>query len=358
LTQDQKDSLRSLSTASATATVASAKDTIINALNTAIDQFNGINKAGATVQHVTGYVDAANKLVVTSGTQGIDSTFAFTGSLTSASSVGGLFISSAAAAATSTAIGSSIYNGTAVAANTSMAVSVQTNDGRTISLRVNVGAIANGDDMSTTAGVIQTAINTAISSYNTLQGATTAGQAGFIADAKVISTKDGRFQVSDEAGSFSFADKPGGTIVNDLGLSQAQTSASGNGGMTFQIGANRGQTINFSIADMRSNALGLSGVDVSTAAGASLALDSMDKAIKIVSGQRANLGAIQNRLEHTVNNLSTSSENLSTAESRIRDVDMAKEMMNFSKNKILNQAAQSMLAQANQQPQGILNLLQ
>jgi flagellin len=100
------------------------------------------------------------------------------------------------------------------------------------------------------------------------------------------------------------------------------------------------------------------GVDVSTAANASGSLDTLDAAIKLVSDQRSKLGAYQNRLEHTINNLGTSSENLSAAESRIRDVDMAKEMMEFTKNNILSQAAQAMLAQANQQPQGVLQLLQ
>ncbi|WP_373866466.1 flagellin [Clostridium beijerinckii] len=83
----------------------------------------------------------------------------------------------------------------------------------------------------------------------------------------------------------------------------------------------------------------------------------MNNAIEAVSGQRSTLGAYQNRLEHTIANLGTSSENLTSAESRIRDVDMAKEMSTFSKNNILSQAAQAMLAQANQQPQQVLQLL-
>ncbi len=83
----------------------------------------------------------------------------------------------------------------------------------------------------------------------------------------------------------------------------------------------------------------------------------IDTALETVSTERAKLGALQNRLEHTINNLGTSSENLSAAESRIRDVDMAKEMMAFTKNSILQQAATAMLAQANQAPQGVLQLL-
>ena len=96
---------------------------------------------------------------------------------------------------------------------------------------------------------------------------------------------------------------------------------------------------------------------VLTQAGADAAITNINKAITQVSAERSKLGAYQNRLEHTINNLGTSAENLTAAESRIRDVDMAKEMMNFSKNNILQQAAQAMLAQANQQPQGVLQLL-
>lgn len=126
---------------------------------------------------------------------------------------------------------------------------------------------------------------------------------------------------------------------------------------TLQVGANSGQVINFTIGTMSTSGLTIGGLDYSSNATVSTALASLDDAITSVSTQRANLGALQNRLEHTINNLSTASENLSAAESRVRDVDMAKEMMEFTKNNILSQAAQSMLAQANQQPQGVLQLL-
>ena len=133
------------------------------------------------------------------------------------------------------------------------------------------------------------------------------------------------------------------------------------GSIELQIGANSAQKMTVSISDMRSTALGdatkVSATSIDTKANANTALNSIDKAIEQVSSERANLGAFQNRLEHTINNLGTSSENLTAAESRIRDVDMAKEMMDFTKNNILTQAAQAMLAQANQQPQGVLQLL-
>jgi flagellin len=126
---------------------------------------------------------------------------------------------------------------------------------------------------------------------------------------------------------------------------------------TFQIGANAGQVINLGISAMNTTGLSIGGISVGTNVSASASLVSLDTAIAAVSTQRSKLGANQNRLEHTINNLGTSSENLTAAESRVRDVDMAKEMMNQTKSSILAQAAQAMLAQANQQPQGVLQLL-
>jgi len=126
----------------------------------------------------------------------------------------------------------------------------------------------------------------------------------------------------------------------------------------IQIGANETEKLEISINDMQATALGVDGVDLGTdSATSSAAITTIDAAIKSVSDERAQLGAWQNRLEHTINNLGTASENLTAAESRIRDVDMAKEMMEFAKNNILSQAAQAMLAQANQQPQAVLQLL-
>ena len=123
----------------------------------------------------------------------------------------------------------------------------------------------------------------------------------------------------------------------------------------LHIGANSGQNITVKLPGISANALGTSMAGVSNGGDESIAI--FDKAIKIVSDQRSNLGAVQNCLEHTINNLGSTAENLTAAESRIRDTDMAAEMMNFTKQNILMQAAQSMLAQANQQPQGVLQLL-
>ncbi len=142
---------------------------------------------------------------------------------------------------------------------------------------------------------------------------------------------------------------------------KAGTSSSSTGtGIELQIGANEGQTMSFSLGDMSASALGVDGknVDLSSQEGAKKATTVIDDAIKTISKARGNMGAVQNRLEHTINNLDTAAENLQTSESRIRDTDMAKEMVEFSKNNILMQAGQSMLAQANQSNQGVLSLLQ
>ncbi|MHB9922105.1 flagellin N-terminal helical domain-containing protein [Clostridium botulinum] len=128
-------------------------------------------------------------------------------------------------------------------------------------------------------------------------------------------------------------------------------------GKSFQIGANQGQTISLKILTMTAAGVGVASATIASAGAASAAIKTVNDGINKVSTERSKLGALQNRLEHTITNLNTSSENLQASESRIRDVDMAKEMMNFSKNNILQQAAQAMLAQANQAPQGVLQLL-
>jgi len=125
----------------------------------------------------------------------------------------------------------------------------------------------------------------------------------------------------------------------------------------LQIGADKGTTLTITIQTMTAAKLSLSGFTFATHGNAASAIAKFDTAIKTISTVRSSLGANQNRLEHTINNLNNASENIQAAESRIRDVDMAKEMMNQSKSNILNQAAQAMLAQANQAPQGVLQLL-
>lgn len=157
-----------------------------------------------------------------------------------------------------------------------------------------------------------------------------------------------------------------GTLTgNDLNGYGTLTLAGGtgiaaNGGLKLQIGDTNDSwnQLDLAISDMHVSSLNIGDIDISTREGASAAISKIKDAINQVSTSRGQLGAIQNRLEHTINNLGVTTENITAAESRIRDVDMAKEMMEFTKNSVLMQSAQAMLAQANQQPQSILQLLQ
>ncbi len=126
----------------------------------------------------------------------------------------------------------------------------------------------------------------------------------------------------------------------------------------LQVGALNGQKIAIDIDTMNATALSVNALCVSTFADAGKAMSAVQKAIEKVSKQRSSLGALQNRLEHTVNNLDNVAENTQTAESRIRDTDMASEMVQYSATSIIQQAGQSMLAQANSQTQGVLSLIQ
>jgi len=150
------------------------------------------------------------------------------------------------------------------------------------------------------------------------------------------------------------------TEFNTKSLLSGAFSASG---LQFHVGANKGQLVSLKIGNLKASSLGVGGasagigIRVSSQANAENAINSINTAIEKVSSERAKLGAIQNRLEHTINNLRVSGENLQAAESRIRDVDMAKEMVDFSKNRIIAQSAVSMLGQANATPQTVLQLL-
>jgi flagellin len=153
------------------------------------------------------------------------------------------------------------------------------------------------------------------------------------------------------------------TQFNEQNLLDA-TAGDGSGAVKFQVGANNGQQMDIDftspgidLTDVEANVGALTSSDVTDTDTATALIDTINTEITSVSAGRSLIGAYQNRLEHTINNLNNASENLTASESRVRDVDMAKEMMNQTKNSILSQAAQAMLAQANQQPQGVLQLL-
>lgn len=155
----------------------------------------------------------------------------------------------------------------------------------------------------------------------------------------------------------SFTTAAPGAGVNALtaaGITAGASGATGTGGV-FQVGANASESISVSISAVNTTTLGTASQNLST--NASGAITALDTAIGLVSTQRATLGAYQNRLEHTINNLNVAVENLTASESRIRDTDMAAEMTNFTRTQILTQAGTAMLAQANQAPQQVLQLL-
>ncbi len=220
-------------------------------------------------------------------------------------------------------------------------------------------------------------------------GNTTSGQTQLAKDIQnVLDDIDGIDVSQDGSGTISVVASEGGEDGNDISITDGATSSDFTA--KFQIGSNQGQSMQINISDMRAEALSVAGsesegsvegvegavytevesvtngtdnnktefaLDVSSSDNASAAVTAINNAIEEVSAQRSNLGSFQNRLEHTIANLDNSSENLSAAESRIRDVDMAAEMMEQTRSNILAQASQSMLAQANQQPQSVLQLL-
>jgi len=278
-----------------------------------------------------------------------------------------------------------------VAANSTFKIAV--GSGSDVTVTLNAGAIPKVyDTQNADANVSKAAMQDLVKDINSsLQNA------GLTGSVTASLSKDNKIQFISETGEdLKLTDDANTPLASNLGfaLPADMTTATnvsqvvgagvqGSGfNTTFQIGANKGQSMNLSINDMRSAALKVTGnagqagftsslgvtngttdimqeaaLNLMTKEDATKSLDTLDKAIASVSSERGKLGAIQNRLEHTIANLGTSSENLTSAESRIRDVDMAKEMSTFSKNNILNQAAQAMLAQANQQPQQVLALL-
>lgn len=208
------------------------------------------------------------------------------------------------------------------------------------------------DDLAALMAKITSGATTVDTTAGDTQGdvAVTAGSMGYANAIGAIN-----FEVSDADGEVnSEASAALSAFTETTAAKEAKTQ---DGRAVLQIGANSGQIMKVSISDMGANALGIAKLDVSSQAGASIAVSVIDEATAKVSSQRSYLGAVQNRLDHTINNLDTASENLSAAQSQIADVDMAAEMMEYTKNNVLSQAATAMLAQANQQPQNVLSLL-
>ena len=315
---------------------------------------------------------AEGQITVTSNNNGEESSFGFVG--TDATTVGG-------GVNPTDSLGAVMFSGQANAnaaktADATMKIANTIAKDSTFTMKINgtevqgkIGIdIKEGDAMSAAAATIEKAVKNAVAAYNTAMATTGTAEEVKSTDFSVTANKDGSFKVEyigDREIEFSFGeatvDGTTGTTATKLGLTNKQSaSATSNKGIELQIGANEGQTMEFTIDDMSAASLGVDGnkVDLATQDGAQKATTTIDAAIKKVSAQRSKLGAVQNRLEHTIANLDTAAENTQTSESRIRDTDMAEEMVAYSKNNILLQAGQSMLAQANQSNQGVLSLLQ
>jgi flagellin len=208
-----------------------------------------------------------------------------------------------------------------------------------------------GKSAKDTADAMNTAISTALKGANQ----------GFKGDEIHVSAavaNDGTGSTFKMDGAKAFTTSNDGGALSDVGLTAgASATKTGANSGQFQVGANSGETLNISIGAISANSLGTGALDLSADGGADTAIAAVDSAITTVSDQRATLGAYQNRFEHTINNLNVSVENLSASESRIRDTDMAQEMVGFTRNQILTQAGTSMLSQANQASQNVLSLL-
>ncbi len=189
---------------------------------------------------------------------------------------------------------------------------------------------------------------------------TQTGKGFYSITADVSGVTDEKIKAQWAGVSINFSVDQACETTGNYAAGQQQFRAGENNSMQLQIGdtADKFNQLKVSIGDMSSAALGVDKVDISNQEDAAKAIDIIKNAIDRVSSQRASLGATQNRLEYTINNLDTASENLQSANSRIRDTDMAKMMMEYTKMNVLTQSAQAMLAQANQQPQSVLQLLQ
>ena len=319
-----------------------------------------------------------SKFSLKSENKGSDSEFSFSGStLTEAEkSLGSLlFGGSTTAGAPITSIISKAgneYNGNTIAAGSQFQMDINgTKVTVTVVTQITKTSSQTVVNMSTVAANLQTDIQAAVNAYNTAMGLTpgtydkASGLTGLTtSDFTVEAADDGGFLIKYngdvEDVKFSFNDIGEKDIAASLGLANGSSMAGGNRGLILQIGdtADSFNQIAVSVANMSSLGIGVASVDISKREGAASAIDTIRAAIDKVSEQRAVLGATQNRLEYTINNLDTASENLQSANSRIRDTDMAKMMMEYTKVNVLTQSAQAMLAQANQQPQSVLQLLQ
>ncbi len=246
-------------------------------------------------------------------------------------------------------------SGASIAKNENVSIAAGT-DG---TIKVTVANLSDGSTKTTTIDLAEVTTVTSGANAGTALGTDAdALKAGQTASIDLSSVGLGRIEITatDETNAKDLA----GGLKDIAGVGKPVDDDTHTGtGLILQIGdtAQKFNKLTVSVGSMSAKALRISDVDVSTQSGAAASIEKIKTAINTVSSTRGDLGALQNRLEHTINNLGVTSENMTAAESRIRDVDMAQEMMNYTKNNILVQSSQAMLAQANQLPQGVLQLL-
>jgi flagellin len=317
--------------------------------------------------NVTSSGDGKLKIESNNKTASSEVSFIGTNNSDATKSVGSiLFETSAKNAASSINKATQTYNGDTFAATDKFIMKI---NGVEVNVTTGTAATKGSTTMSAVATALTTAIQTAAGNYNTALGLTagakdsTSGLTGLTTTDFTVEVDDGSFVVKyegDQDVNFSFKDVGERTVASSLGLSGGSSQAGGNRGLKLQIGdtSDSYNQMTVSINNMHTTTLGIDSIDISNQASAGEAISIIKNAINQVSSTRGDLGAIQNRLEHTSNNLSVMTENIQDAESTIRDTDIADEMMAYTKNNILIQSAQAMLAQANSVPQGVLQLLQ
>lgn len=372
----------------------SLEDVSIDAsdIDATINSLKNVTSGGVKLSELVDIKEDNGKLVFTAKSQGANSEIKFDLANADATALGITTTQSAKGNPTTierhgiqggTALGDSADN--TIADNASFTIAVGSESAVTVNLKGKTYATYSGAD----ANVKQAAMHDLIKDLNAaLQ------DAGLDGKVTASLSKDNEVQFISETGKDIVLAEGSGAPLTAIGVTVAtdtvqnvqQVAGPGaqGAGFTakFQIGANQGQSINLNINDMRASALGITGaagqkgftadnsvtngtndvkaeaaLDVSSHENAASAIKTINDAIEKVSSERSNLGATQNRLEHTISNLNNASENLTAAESRIRDVDMAKEVMEMTRANILGQASQAMLAQANQKPQSVLQLL-
>ncbi|WP_206457969.1 flagellin N-terminal helical domain-containing protein [Anaerovorax sp. IOR16] len=331
------------------------------------DLFNAQMKEQGLSGSVTVTADTTtHKLTLQSNNEGSTSSIGWTGSslaqADAAKSLGTLLFSATPGTGAVVEAGKDFAN-TVVAGD----AFTMTINGTTLEV-TGVAGTRGTDSTATVAASLQTAIQNTVDAYNTAMGTGGTEEALTKTDFTVSVDKNGGFNVKYEGDvegvTFSFGEKTEdgveGIAASLLGLAGKSSAGAGGTGLSLQVGDTNDdfQKVTVSVGAMDTRSLEINNINISNQNGAGEAIEKIKDAINSVSATRGDLGAIQNRLEHTINNLGVTQENMTAAESRVRDVDMAKEMMEFTKNNILTQAAQAMLAQANQLPQGVLQLLQ